>query len=73
MYLPDGGEVILASMDISDGGVFLRVRESGVPEAGTEVKLQIVDSAPDAEPRPIIPARIIRRTELGIGLKYLLD
>ena len=71
LYLPDGGEVILESMDISDGGVFLRVREETIPEIGSDVKVQIAESAPDAEPRPVIPARIVRRTELGVGLQYL--
>ncbi len=73
LYLADGNEIILESMDISDGGVFLRVREETILEIGSEVKVQIADSAPDAEPRPVIPARIVRRTELGVGLQYLLN
>lgn len=73
VYLPDSSEIILESMDISDGGVFLRVRDEIVLEIGSEVKVQIADSAPDAEPRPVIPARIVRRTELGVGLQYLLE
>lgn len=73
LYLSDGSEMILESMDISDGGVFLRVREGIIPDTGSEVKVQIADSLPDAEPRPIIPALIVRRTELGIGLQYLID
>ena len=72
MTLPDGTEILLESMDISDGGVFLRIKDIEIPDVGTEVKLQIADSASDAEPRPIIPAIIVRRTELGVGLKYLL-
>jgi len=73
LHLPDGSELILESMDISDGGVFLRVRDEIIPGVGSEVKVQIADSAPDAEPRPIIHARIVRRAELGIALQYILD
>lgn len=59
----------LTTRDLSFGGVFLRRGEGPVPSVGAEVAVEL-ESEDGAEPR-LVRARVVRVTELGIGLAFI--
>ncbi|KZY64840.1 MULTISPECIES: PilZ domain-containing protein [unclassified Oleiphilus] len=64
------GEVVASTKDISDGGVFLLTDNSDMPAIGTVIQGQVQGLTGDA---PILNMEIMRRTEEGIGLRFILD
>ena len=68
----DKSEHILKSQNISDTGVFLEHSKEQLDLAlGTHVILQVCSQLGD-EPAPPVKAEIIRITNEGIGLKFIL-
>jgi hypothetical protein len=70
MFLAGGAVVVLESADISNGGVFLLHGGAAMPPVGTDVRLQVVDGS-EGQERPIVPAKVVRSTEIGIGLEFV--
>lgn len=68
----DGTEYTLNSRNISDNGVFLEDENDKVDlPLGTQVVLQVCSQLGDGEPPPV-KAEVMRITDEGIGLKFLL-
>lgn len=68
----DGHECILNSRNISDNGVFLEHDEKGLKlEVGKHVVLQVCSQLGDGDPPPV-NAEVIRITDEGFGLKFIL-
>ena len=68
----DGSECTLNSRNISDNGVFLEhdSRELNL-EMGKQVVLQVCSQLGDGEPPPV-KAEVVRVTDEGFGLKFIL-
>lgn len=65
-------EYILKSRNISDHGVFLEHNKERLNLAlGTQVILQVCSLSGD-EPPPPVKAKIVRITNEGIGLQFIL-
>ena len=68
----DKSEYILKSRNISDTGVFLEHNEKQLElSLGTHVILQVCSQLDD-KPAPPVKAEIMRNTNEGIGLKFIL-
>lgn len=68
----DGSEYTLNSRNISDNGVFLdhEGRDLNL-EMGTQVVLKVCSQLGDGEPPPV-KAEVVRVTDEGFGLKFVL-
>ncbi|MFO8024859.1 PilZ domain-containing protein [Thiohalophilus sp.] len=66
---------ILKTRDISDGGVYLAIEEdaSTLPPLGSRVSLQVQTPLLDDEPPPVVAGEVVRRTDEGIGIRFLED
>jgi c-di-GMP-binding flagellar brake protein YcgR len=64
---PDHGEKILATRDISDGGIFIVVEDDFALRIGDQVKIQ-VQGLP--VPAPVLDMVVVRRTPDGFGLQF---
>lgn len=64
---PDYGEQILATRDISDGGIFIVVDDEFALRIGDQVKIQ-VQGLP--VPAPVLEMVVVRRTADGFGLQF---
>lgn len=66
------GEVMVHTRDVSDGGLFLLMDSSIIEDhpVGTIVKGQIQGIMEDA---PVVTMEVVRTTEDGVGLRYVLD
>ena len=66
---------ILQTRDISDGGVFLAVEGEAItlPPLGSRVSLQVQTPLQDDEPPPVVEGEVVRRTDEGIGIRFLED
>lgn len=64
------GELVAATKDISDGGIFLLTENSEMPPIGTIIEGQVQGLTGDA---PVLKMEIMRLTPDGIGLKFILD
>lgn len=64
------GSVILNSGDISDGGVFLYSGDITPPALGEKVTVQMIGLPMES---PIVPMKIVRLTNDGMGLKFDFD
>ena len=68
----DDNEYILKSSNISDNGVFLQYKETPLPlPEGAHVTLQVCSQLGD-EPAPPVKAEIVRITNEGMGLRFIL-
>ena len=65
---PDTGTIEVETKDISDGGVYLISSNASLPEAGSEVKVQLIDTPFEA---PELDMKIIRLEDGGLGLAFL--
>ncbi len=72
LWRDDMEEVIVQTRDVSDGGLFLLMDSSIIDEhpVGTIVKGQIQGMMDDA---PIVTMEVVRTTEDGVGLRYILN
>lgn len=66
------GEALVQSKDVSDGGLFLVIEPDNyvIPPVGTVLNGQVQGLMDDA---PIVQMEVVRTTDKGIGLRYLLD
>jgi len=65
---PAVGEVLVFCADLSDGGLFILQGEYVLPDIGAIVQLQVQDVPVEA---PILTAKIVRRTNDGVGVMFL--
>ncbi len=62
------GEVEGNTMDISDSGVFITLKDCPILPLGSHVNLQFVDSA---SPELLFNAKVVRQTRKGVALKLV--
>ena len=62
------GEVIVKTLDISDGGVYVALASDKIPPVGTIVKGQVQGLMDDA---PIVDMEVMRVDAGGIGLRFI--
>lgn len=62
------GEVVVKTMDISDGGVYIALDADKIPPLGTIVKGQVQGLMEDA---PILEMEVMRVDAKGIGLRFI--
>ncbi len=62
------GELMVFSGNISDGGVYVELTASEKPQVGDVVSIQIQGLPIEA---PVVPARVVRIEESGLGLEFL--
>ncbi len=67
----DGAEAtVLETIDISNGGAFIRAAAEQCPAVGSEVSLKVKGSLGGEEP-PTVRARVVRTTSEGMGVAFL--
>ncbi|MDH5784039.1 MAG: PilZ domain-containing protein [Chromatiales bacterium] len=67
----DGTELmVLETLDISNGGAFIKASAEQCPPVGTEILLRVKGSLGGEEP-PVVRARVVRITPDGIGVQFL--
>lgn len=65
------GEMLVATRDVSDGGVFLVINQlEAIPPVGTELFGQVQGLMADA---PIVRMKVVRVEPMGVGLRFLND
>lgn len=70
MIHPVVGGLLVYTRDLSDGGLFILSGQHSLPEVGEIIKVQIQDVPVEA---PILTAKIVRKTEDGIGVMFLQE
>lgn len=68
---PDHGTISLQSMDISDGGVFLKADTDLCLPLGSEVILQVKAGLLAGDDPPKVRAVVVRVTDDGMGLRFV--
>lgn len=63
--------MVLETIDISNGGAFIKAAAHQCPAIGTELSLKVKGNLGGEEP-PTVRARVVRITGEGIGVKFLL-
>ena len=67
----DGAEMmVLETVDISNGGAFIKVEPEQCPAVGTELSLKVKGLLGGEEP-PTVRARVARTTIEGMGVEFL--
>ena len=67
----DGAEMmVLETVDISNGGAFIKATAEQCPSVGTELFLKVKGSLGGEEP-PTVRARVARTTSEGMGVEFL--
>jgi hypothetical protein len=69
---PAIGKLVVNTKDLSDGGLFLRLGPKPWPGVGSTVTVRLNQLLGGAEP-PLLKARVVRETDEGVGLEFLLD
>lgn len=62
------GEVIVKTLDISDGGIFVALDPDHIPPVGTIVTGQVLGLMEDA---PILKMEVMRVESGGVGLRFI--
>lgn len=65
---PSTGDLSVFTKDLSDGGLFIFSEDHALPNTGEVIQLQVQDVPVEA---PILNAKVVRRTEKGIGVMFL--
>ncbi|MDH5649238.1 MAG: PilZ domain-containing protein [Gammaproteobacteria bacterium] len=68
---PGGSPITLQTGDISEGGVFLLARGHQMPKVGTDFEMSLPELIGGDRPLTV-SARVVRKTEEGIGVEFLL-
>jgi len=68
MIHPQVGDLIVFIADISDGGLFILHGGHTLPDIGELIKVQIQGLPVEA---PVLTAKIMRKTDEGIGVMFL--
>ena len=67
----DGAEmVVLETVDISNGGAFIKAEAEQCPTVGTTLSLRVMGQLGGEEP-PTVQARVVRITNEGMGVEFL--
>jgi len=64
------GSVVLATRDVSDGGVFLVTEGTEIPPVGTILEGQVQGPVDDL---PIVRMEVVRVESRGIGLRFVTE
>lgn len=67
---PSFGSMVVMTRDVSDGGVFLLMKEADRLPVGTVLEIQ---SLAFGESAPVLKAKVVRVSADGIGLVFTLD
>ncbi len=62
--------MVLETLDISNGGAFIKVEPERCPQIGAHLQLKVKGSLGGQEP-PTVRARVVRTTDEGMGVVYL--
>lgn len=68
----ESGNLVLSTKDISDGGVFLYMRNQPCPPIGTVLHLKLRGLLGGEEP-PTVKVTVVRTTEEGVGLRFVSE
>ncbi|MCW8918821.1 MAG: PilZ domain-containing protein [Gammaproteobacteria bacterium] len=69
----EGAEMmVLETIDISNGGAFIKAEAHQCPAVGTELSLRVKGNLGGEEP-PTVQARVVRVTSEGFGIRFLTD
>lgn len=67
----EGSEMmVLETIDISNGGAFIKATPEQCPDVGTELQLKVKGALGGEEP-PTVRARVVRTTNEGMGVEFL--
>ena len=66
------GQLILVTKDISETGVFVKMPLDQQPGVGSLVSVKLKDSFADGEEPQTLTMKVVRSTEKGIGLEFVL-
>lgn len=66
----DGTQVEMVTVDISNGGAFIKVEPGQCPAIGSELQLKVKGQLGGEEP-PTVRARVVRTTPEGMGVEFL--
>ncbi len=67
----EGAEaLILETVDISNGGAFIKTEPQQCPAIGTELLLKVKGALGGEDP-PTVRARVVRTTDEGMGVEFL--
>ena len=62
--------LVLETVDISNGGAFIKAEPQQCPDVGTVVSLKVKGQLGGEEP-PTVEARVVRVTNEGLGVQFL--
>jgi len=68
---PEFGELYLTTKDISETGVFIKLPEDQQPPVGTLAHVKLKNSFADGEEPQRLEMKVVRATEIGIGLVFV--
>ena len=64
--------VVMVTVDISNGGAFIKADPAQCPAVGTEIDLKVKGQLGGEDP-PTVRARVVRTTAEGMGVQFLAD
>jgi len=76
LMTPDGASLLMKSMNVSAGGAFLGLRGRDpceLPAIGTILRFVLTAVDPEMAAEQAKEAEIVRNTELGIAIRFLVD
>lgn len=65
---PTFGDIIVKTLDISDGGIFIQLDPNKIPPIGTIVTGQVQGLMEDA---PVLQMEVMRVESNGVGLRFI--
>ena len=65
------GTVMLKTRDLSDGGVFLVMKDQPIPPEGSLVKVRLKGAFDGGELPPATTMKVVRLEGLGVGLEFI--
>jgi len=71
MTEPGKNSLDVHTRNISDGGLFIILDRTPMPELGSLVKVKLKHTLGDGEEPPTNLARVVRHEPEGIGLKFI--
>lgn len=70
LHCPDGVIRTAHTVDLSHGGLLLRMSADERPSLNTPVQIQIQGTLGDGTIPPRVPAHVIRHTSDGLAIRY---
>lgn len=67
---PQLGTLQLETVDLSDGGLFIKATPEQCPPLNDEITVQVVGTL-DGKAPPLVRARVARITDKGMGIQFL--